>query len=169
MILLAVASQPESPLAWLAGAWAVFWPIASTIGTIVAFLWAVVKSWPLIKRTFGIVDIVTSLPEQLAELKAADAVKLAAIQEVKATLDAHIVDTAAATIRWSRREDGIDSLLRDMAEVKHEVKHNGGSSIKDAVARIEDQVTSISFADAAFVTGQLRLHPTTTEQEVVQP
>lgn len=143
--------------------WAFLWPIASTVGTLAAAGWALLQAWPFIRRTFAVTDIVSKLPEQIAELKAGDEVKLAAIAEVKSTLDQHIAATADAAQRWLEREQGIDKLLADVAEVKHEVKHNGGTSIKDAVARIESAVTGGTAPIPRTTTTNTTSTSTTTE------
>lgn len=127
---------------FLVHAWVFLWPILSTLGTVVAAVWAVVQAWPFIRRTFAVTDIVASLPEQLAELRASDQVKLAAIAEVKATLDSHIAATRLGTEEWNEMKDGLKTLLVNQEKVIHEVQHNGGTSIKDAVARIESAVTA---------------------------
>jgi hypothetical protein len=138
-VTLAAAAQAADPFAWFLAAWHIIWPIATTVGTLIATGWGLVKAWPMIRRVFTVTDIITGLPEQLADLKASDVVKLAAIGELKSTLDRHIADAAVATARWSEREDGLDRILAEVQDVKYVVKSNGGGSIKDAVQRIEER------------------------------
>lgn len=128
--------------------WHVVWPIVTTVGTVLAATWAVIQAWPYIRRTFAVTDIVASLPEQLAELKAADALKLAAIAEVKSSLDQHIEATRLGSAEWNEMKGDLRQLILTAEEVRHEVKHNGGSSMKDAVARIESAVADIPRKEA---------------------
>jgi hypothetical protein len=45
--------------------------------------------------------------------------------------------------RFERVDEKLDTLEIRLMSVEHEVKTNGGSSIKDAVRRIEDRLDSI--------------------------
>lgn len=135
---------------FLLAVWSFIWPIISTVGGIIVFIYSISLAWPFVRRTVAVTDIVATLPEAIAEVKST-------IAEVKSTLDTHITDSKAATSEWNGMKGDLHQLILTAEEVRHEVKHNGGTSIKDAVARIETAVTS---PESAFVTGNLRLYNT---------
>ncbi len=163
-------------IAWLAGAWAFAWPIVTTIGTIIACVWGVVQAWPAIRRVFRITDIIVALPEQLNDLKAStvevkeelartEAAKLAAIAGVKFALDTHIAETRDGTKSWYAMKDDLAKLIAPIEDIHHEVKHNGGTSIKDAVARIERTVSILPVIAPVIAPVTTVTTTTTTSQE----
>lgn len=84
--------------------------------------------WAWLVRAVRAVDVVLSIPERMARNEQLLAEHLA---------------VAGPQVEL------LDQMARDLGVVVHEVKHNGGSSMKDAVARIE--------AEQAAVAAQLKI------------
>lgn len=84
---------------------------------------APVRIWRWLHRAIRAVDVVLSIPERMTrnEELLAEHLKVAAPQV-----------------------ELLDQMARDLGVVVHEVKHNGGSSMKDAVARIEAEQAAVA-------------------------
>lgn len=134
-------------LAFLIAAWQWFWPICSFVIAIAGGVWGFIKAWPALRRAFNVSDTVATLPELIGGLKTDVAAikrqtdsleeksdrkekKLeqieADITEMKQGTDARLEEWTA----WRKQMDGIYA----------ELTHNGGSSLKDSIARLELKV-----------------------------
>lgn len=97
--------------------WEQFWDEISVLqaaGWVVAafaVLLFVVKAWPFIRNTFRILDALAQLPDFMERTDDA----------LKAT------------------KDTLEAQTKTIDEIHHEVNYNNGSSVKDAIHRLEVQ------------------------------
>jgi glycerol kinase len=87
---------------------------------------AAILRW--IRRAIRAVDVIMSIPDRMSRNEQ--------------LLDAHLAVAAP-------QSDLLAQMAADLGVVVHEVKHNGGSSMKDALARVE--------AEQAAVAAQLKI------------
>lgn len=111
--------------------WQTFiWPGINSATLLIAAGWAAVKWIPALipkaQRALAVGDIVATLPERFDKAERADAAKLAAITALSGEV---------STLRIE-----METAKEDILAIKHEVKHNGGTSMKDALARVEAAV-----------------------------
>jgi len=105
--------------------WEQFWETVSVaeaalwVGGIGVALAFIVKTWPFIRKFFNIVDALTALPEYMTATRA-------------------FMDTT---------DEKLDKQYQDITDIRHEVQYNNGSSVKDAVSRIENAVQDLTEAD----------------------
>jgi len=105
--------------------WEQFWETVSVaeatlwVGGIGVALAFIVKMWPFIRKFFNIVDALTTLPEYMT-----------ATRDFMNTTD-----------------EKLDKQHQDITDIRHEVQYNNGSSVKDAVRRIEDAVQDLAETD----------------------
>lgn len=130
---------------------------ALLIGIIVS-LFLIVKFWPRLVAFVSSVEVVRNLPDSLAEIKTQIAAsgedKSAQIMRLRESLSATVqrYDAMAEVSTQERaelRRLAMDSL-EDRAEfrqaikdIRHEVRPNGGSSMKDSLARLEGELAEI--------------------------
>lgn len=141
-------------LANVVGLWEFLWPIISTIVAIIGGGWALIKAWPTLRRAFDVSDTVATLPELIGGLKKDVAAiktqtdsleeksdrkeqKLGAIEGDLAKLvqryDEHLEENKLIAEEWLQWRSMQDTMF-------NELTHNGGSSLKDAIARLELKV-----------------------------
>jgi hypothetical protein len=116
------------------------------------FLW---KFWPKLVAFVNSVEVVRNLPTHLTEIKdqieASGKDKSTQINALRESLDSTVLRyDAMAKVSTDERNElrrmAIDSLeeraeMREaIREIRHEVKPNGGSSMKDSLSRLERQV-----------------------------
>jgi len=105
--------------------WEQFWETVSVaeaalwVGGIGVALAFIVKMWPFIRKFFNIVDALTTLPEYMTATRA-------------------FMNTT---------DEKLDKQYQDITDIRHEVQYNNGSSVKDAVSRIENAVKDLTEAD----------------------
>lgn len=135
--------------------------VTALVGSIVGIVLAVPKLWGFLSRFVKTVDIIQTLGDKddakleaiqqiKVDLAVADKEKLDAIAEVKHTIDTYVTrlsdhlivagDQAKLLHTLDRRTV---SMLEVMADVRYEVKNNGGGSVKDSVDRIEAGVAGL--------------------------
>lgn len=123
-----------------------FWEVAGLIvGGLVALNSALdavrgvtlapVRMFRWLRRAIRAVDVVLSIPERT--------------DRVEMILVEHIRIAAPQVELLGQIATDLGVVVPQIADVHHEVKHNGGSSMKDAVARIE--------AEQAAVAAQLKI------------
>lgn len=129
------------------------------VGTVVlSTLIAVgVKFWPILTRTVDFIQTLIELPARLDSIdesaKTINTTINANGQILGRTvdkLDTHIAAAAQQVVMLERHDRVIqrfDQVLADIDEkvgvVKHEVKNNGGGSMKDAVDRSESRLSRL--------------------------
>lgn len=91
---------------------------------------APVRIWRWLRRAIRAVDVVLSIPERT------DRVELILVE--------HIRSAAPQVELLEQIATDLGVVVPQIADVHHEVKHNGGSSMKDAVARIEAEQAAVA-------------------------
>ena len=91
---------------------------------------APVRIWRWLRRAIRAVDVVLSIPERT------DRVEMIIVE--------HIRLTAPQVELLEQIAGDLGVVVPQIADVHHEVKHNGGSSMKDAVARIEAEQAAVA-------------------------
>ena len=105
--------------------------IIGAIATVIGFA---TKAWPLFKKFVDTIAALDDLPQFIKDSEDWRRDTKAALDKTQATLSA---------------QD------RSLAAIKHEVEYNNGSSVKDAIARVEKGVAGLyERADASDVTAQ---------------
>ena len=116
--------------------------LTAILGAAVGALgWAIHKAWPFVRRFVGVINDFAGeearpgverrpgLMERMARQEQADVEKTRKIDEL--------------TVQMSRVRADQVAMASDMAEVKKEVTTNGGSSLKDAVGKLREQVNEV--------------------------
>lgn len=117
-------------LAWLVGA-------GAAVAALVAIIGGVPKLWRFTRKFVSTVDVIASLPETLGAMDQ--------------RLADHVTDATARETQLSAalyaRAEAIDAKFRELVtlttDVRHEVKSNGGSSLKDGVDQIRAGVEGL--------------------------
>lgn len=122
----------------------VVWPIVSTIIFILGVVWSTIKAWPFIRKVFNLVDTLASLPEELENLQVSSDRKEGVLGEliqstakVNEKLDEHIASADVKTAVWDDLLVEVRDSIGKIDKFDAELTHNGGSSIKDSIARLE--------------------------------
>lgn len=89
------------------------------------------------------VAVVSDLPNRLDKIDQDGEEKKRLIVETKTELAKHIEATRVGTKEWGEMRNGLIMLLEKQDAVLHEVKNNGGSSMKDTTDRIEAGVKGL--------------------------
>lgn len=108
--------------------------------------------WSFLVRFVKTVDVIAEIPERLDKIDAGGLRRDDRLDNIEQALEAHIVAAASAARDYNER---ILPLIKQMAEdievtkqisveTHHEVRNNGGSSLKDSAHRIE---TALGLAD----------------------
>ncbi len=120
----------ELALAWLVG-------IGAAVGALAAILSGIPKLWKFARKFASTVDVVAELPSTLAAMdkRLLEHVVIAEQQRAE-------INTALET-----RSDAIDVKFRELTaivlDVRHEVKNNGGSSLKDGVDQLRADLAGL--------------------------
>lgn len=153
-------------ITWITHLWDVIWPVISFFLAAATAVFAVVKAWPWVRSFVKTVDVVSTLPSRLDGLEKANSAKLellvdlkSDLTKVKEELETHVTSASADVAWWNSMKPMMERLVpmtegiqQTLVDVHHEVRPNDGSSMKDAVARIEGQLT-----EQARVTGEHNL------------
>lgn len=101
--------------------------------------------WAFLVKFVKTVDVIAVIPDRLDKIDASMGLKDQRLDKIEQALESHIANTAIAARDYNER---ILPLIRQMAtdieltrqvavETHHEVRNNGGSSLKDSAHRIE--------------------------------
>jgi hypothetical protein len=122
----------------------VVWPIVSTLIFILGVVWSTIKAWPFIRKVFNLVDTLAGLPEELENLQVSSDRKEAVLGELTDStsklgkkLDDHIASADEKTAVWDGLLIEVKDSIGKIDKFDAELTHNGGSSIKDSIARLE--------------------------------
>jgi hypothetical protein len=121
---------------------------AAIIAVLILGLFLLSKFWPKLVAFVNSVEVVRNLPVDLAAIK----LQIAVSSEAK---DARFDSIQAALDGFNEqaKEGKADreALHRAVEEIRHEVRPNGGSSMKDALLRLEQEVALIKKANPVSV------------------
>lgn len=101
--------------------------------------------WKFLVKFVKTVDVIAVIPGRLDKIDATSARKEERLDVIEQTLEAHILQAAEAAKDYQERVLPLfEELVSDMRETRrvaeethHEVRNNGGSSLKDSAHRIE--------------------------------
>lgn len=119
--------------------------LAAALAALGVIFKALKMSWAWLRKFFKTVDVIASIPDRLDALDEAGKRKEDRLDKIEQNIEAHLQQTTAAAADYTERvlpmirrmAEDIEVTKQISVETHHEVRNNGGSSLKDSAHRIE--------------------------------
>jgi hypothetical protein len=115
-------------------------PTVAFLTLFVVSITALILMWKPVSKFMTAVNLIIALPKRMDEQDALVAEGQTKVAEMHKDLDTHIKEGAPWITKLDEVEKQVHVVLQQQAEVVHEVKPNSGTSMKDALNRIENEV-----------------------------
>lgn len=115
-------------------------PVVAFLALLVFSITVLILLWKPVSKFVTATNTILELPKRMDEQDALTAAGQAKTEEVHRALETHLKEGEGYITKLTDVERQVHAVLQQQQDIVHEVKPNSGSSMKDALNRIEQQV-----------------------------